>query len=455
MHRVVSQVGQAVFLGIAALSLSVGPTGASGISRITTPVTPPSTQTANVIQTPVDNVPTLVQLPAQYSPSLLDLGTLKGYKNEEHTATLSITAPADGTVSAFLLQGGPIQISSMSRFGPRSAIRVLNGPLETTGGNGELHAAAGNTILVDVTLKSNNRMPALVTGQLEVVSHRWHVEVPVRAWVVQEPEIVVDGHSDEVKIVPGREATATIHLRRTRTQSFTSPSGTDKNVTITAPSLPAGLTMDPLTVRMPVDEVTKDLDVHLHAADQAPAGWDQWSTLLVETGGDRSTLKLRTQVYPTSKKWEYRQKVGDVDLQATITFDRDGNWHWWGHLHDSGVVMGDFYDFGWGFNLAVDRDGKIYPEVDAAHGIGAAAMASTQGVLGALTGPSRDADFDLSSDNPGPEPWLDRGPDPWLRAHYIEAYDAGFVVAGYSSPDALPVTKAFVDWIWDFARGGL
>src|SRR5205823_10511688 len=118
-NRVAATFGQALSLGIAALALATGPTFAFGVP-INTPagtVPPvgsqvqPSTPPVNPLTVPADSVPTLVQVPAQYSPQLLDFGTLKGYQNEQRTATLKITAPADGAVSAFIQpQSGAIQV---------------------------------------------------------------------------------------------------------------------------------------------------------------------------------------------------------------------------------------------------------------------------------------------------------------------------------------------------------
>src|SRR5690349_5407585 len=90
MKRTASTIGQGFALGIAALALASGPSFGFGIpinnpagtgAPVASQVPPPPP--VNPATVPADSVPTLTQLPAQYSPKVLDLGTLRGYVNEQ------------------------------------------------------------------------------------------------------------------------------------------------------------------------------------------------------------------------------------------------------------------------------------------------------------------------------------------------------------------------------------
>jgi hypothetical protein len=436
MTRTASTFGQGFAFGIAALTLATGPLHALGFRPVTLPVgtaglvgsqAQPATAPVNQAPLPAGSVvPTLVQVPAQYSPQVLDLGTLKGYQNQTRSATVTIIAPADGNVSAFVQpqSNGPIQVTSMSRSLPVNLNNRLYGrTLETTDGNGELHAQAGDEIVVEVTARANAHLPNMLGANLEVVSQRWHVEVPVRAWVVQEPEIAVDPQTGEFRIASEGEATATLRLRRTRYLGTADPNVRDRDVTITAPRLPAGIVMDPLTVRVPANVPWVDATVHFHAAYQPAVGFDQPALLHIDTGVDRFDQPLAAQVYPDSMTWHYDLQAGDVKLHGSITIWANGSWYWDGLLHDDGTVLGDDFAAAIRPNLPLD---DVTPE----NGAGFPA-AEKRGSLGAVLGGQRDGSVSAG------------GKCKWLMQHYCDVYDTGFTAELNASADLTPSMEDF------------
>lgn len=392
-----------------------------------------------MVQTPVAAFPQ-PQLPAQYSPSVLDLGTLRAYKNEQHTATLAVTAPAAGTVFAttWPLQS-PFHVTQMTRFAPSGLGRIVSrvSPLETVGPGGEVHAQAGDQIVIEVALQSTPTMRETLTGELDTGSKQWYIQVPIKAFVVQQPEIVPAIDNAEYKIVPGGSQSVTVHLNRTRTQSFTGPSGVNQEVTISGRRTPNGISVDPVTLRVPADVLTVDAVVTLHASPGTAVGPGQATTLVVAYSGESQSLDLTANVYPPSVTWHYDFQVGDVHHVGDMTIRSDGTWKWKAHLHDRGTIYGDYYSVVIWLNIPYSNDGTSSPGGYQNGQLG-----------GGVFGGSQDADIEKSSDQPNLDPYYNpAGPSQALRNHYIEAVDAGFQVWGNASDDPSPLMK------WVFEKG--
>jgi hypothetical protein len=449
MHRVPSSLVRGVALGAAALSLSSSPSFASSTNGLARPKKPAVSTGASTPgpTAPKPNLTPVIGLfqPVEYAPKLLDLGMLRSYRGEQRTVKLTLTSPTNGDMTARLDPAGPFRVTRL--VGDRGPLQRINeARRQIVPGSGTLSVSAGQPIEVEVTLQPTRATNMMPKANLVVTGHNWFVEVPVRALVTHEPEIVATSPSGEYKLAPGGAAETTIRLTRTRYQSLIGPSGADRNVTITGQTLPAGITMEPVTVHIPVDAEFVDATVRFQASAGTPPGWNQATTLLVDSGVDRETLDLNTQVYPSSYSWDYRQQVGDVRHTGTLTIHSDGTWQWKARLYDDGAVYGDYYFVTLWFNVPVSAaETKWLPEAEARQRGWRPGTLAKGSLGGGVFGGSRSRDIDLSSDN---DEYNGPGPNRWLREHYIEAFEGGIKIEGTASGDFGPVVEWYVETLW-------
>jgi hypothetical protein len=441
--------------GAGNVSVTIPPQVNSGVAQ------PYQPGAGNVSVTPVN-------LEAQYSPSALNLGVVKAYRPEAATAVLTVTSPTDGTVSAELEPKGPFQVTRLTRYqygipavsvnGGGGAGTGLNGgpasarprqQLESAAGGAALTVAAGDQVEITVSLQATMGMFRYPRATLKVWGRGWSIAAPVGATIIEYPEIdpIIPG---ELKIAPGGEVEMPVRLDRTLT-SWTNPGGQTRTVAINARTLPAGVTMDPVSVVVPNNVEYVDTVLRFHATEAAPARRDQLTQLLVDSGADRELFSLAGHVYPREKTWTYEQQSGDVHVQGELTIRADGTWRWRANAHDSGRVVGDW--FGTGVAIALFETKQIggnrgevtptqYPLI----------MLPTfaTGYLGAAVGGSRDQTIQMSHEG---NPSNVLGPLPALKQHYCDAVDAGLLIETKTSADFGPLVKLYVNTLWEIVGG--
>jgi hypothetical protein len=432
MKRMIHRIGRAAALGAAAVSLTAGTGSATVLGN--RPIGVTAGQSAASYLNPVK----VTAIPAS-----LDLGTLKAYRNQRRAAVVKLFAPAAGGVTAWMDSGKAIQVTRLSNYVFRLPGRLAQD--QSVPGNGTLTVGQSQMLEVEVALQSSAAQPLTLSDTLFISGSHWTAVVPVKAFVLQQPEVVPAVDNGEVKIVPGGQASLTVHLNRTLTQSFTGPSGVNQDVTITARSAPAGVSIDPVTVRVPADALSVDAIVPFHANPGAPVGPGQATTLVMSYPGESQSLGLEANVYPTAVTWHYDQQIGDVHHVGDLTIRSDGTWKWQAHLHDRGTIYGDYYSVGAWVNLPYTGLRGAYPGGWATGQLG-----------GGVFGGSQDADIVKSSDQANFDPYYNpAGPSEWLKAHYIEAVDAGLVANGNASDDPSSVMKWLFDKAASVAGGAL
>jgi hypothetical protein len=405
---------------------------------------------------------TPANLSAQYSPSALNLGVVKAYQPGAATAVLTVTSPSDGTVTAELEPKGPFQVTRLTRYqygipavsGSGGAGTGLNGgpasarprkQLESVAGGAGLAVTAGDEVEITVSLQPTPNSFRYPRATLNVWGRGWSIAVPVGATIIEHPEIdpIIPG---ELKIAPGGEVELPVRLDRTLT-SWTIPSGQTRTVTIKAQTLPAGVTMDPVSVVVPANVEYVDTVLRFRADAAAAARRDQLTQLLVDSGADRELFTLAGHVYPREKTWRYEQRSGDVSVQGELTIRADGTWRWKANLHDSGTIVGDWFGTGAAIPLFETKmiggnQGGVTPTQNLLIMLPTFAT----GYLGAVVGGSRDQTIEMSHEgNPGNV----LGPLPALKQHYCEAVDAGLLTELKAAADFGPLVKLFVNTIWE------
>lgn len=107
---------------------------------------------------------------------------------------------------------------------------------------------------------------------------------------------------------------------------------------------------------------------------------------------------------------------GDVSGWADLAILSDGHWSFRGHLHDNGTIFGDEYLFVMALQYA-DASGKVV-------------AVQQKGTLGAVTGGSRDVD------------WQQDGHDPFISDNWDDIRRQGYrasLTAGIDSSQIWPV----------------
>lgn len=442
MNRVPSSILRGVALGAVAVTLAATPVVALPLGA-TIGVGPRISTPPRIDVTPVVGV----LKPIEHAPKLLNFGVLRSYNGEQRTLKLSLTSPSDGDLTAKMSPAGPFQVTRLigyRRFLDPTTGRWRN---QTVAGNGTLSVIKGQQVGVEVTFKPTTDTDTMPRANLELYGYGWYIEVPAQGMVMHEPEIIPRPLDGAYKLVPGGEAQATIRLDRVLGANFAGPSGIDQDVTISGHSLPAGITMEPVTVRVPVGDDYVDATVKFHAGPGTPSGWDQLSTLLVEYGGEKQFIDLAAQVYPTSRTWTYDQQIGDVRHKGTLTIRSDGTWNWRAHLADDGTFFGDHFLVSLMLNVPFDpeeravRDGQRW---------GHPTTYLNGSLGGGIFGGSTELTINRSEDS---DPYNPPGPNEWLRRHYIEAFDHGVTIRGTATPDFGQVVAAYVEWGWKHTTG--
>jgi hypothetical protein len=391
---------------------------------------PPTSPEIGGLDQPVGN-PFAELIPAEYSPKLLDMGIVREYRHQQGKATLTITAPAYGKVwaAAWPLKGR-FHVTAMTVWAPKGLGLEGGQPrvLQSGDGQGALDARPGDVITVDVAFDPAANSPPMLTGELRAGSDRWQVRVPIRVFVLHEPEIAAEARAEELKIVQGQDAEVVVRLNRRVTASFTSPSGFNQNVTIAPATLPPGVSMDPVTVSVPAEAAYVDAAVRFHASDAAPLGAGLPTSLRVlgvGGAGEQQIVELSGHVYPPATSWAFHDRTGDVEYEGTLTIRSDGTWRCQVHLHDHGKIYGDSFLLGLGVRLfeTVYETPPYGHEAEPQQRLVIPIPAVVSGALGGgVFGGSRDADYDPSDRNSH----YQKGPIPALRAHYCQAVDAGY-----------------------------
>jgi hypothetical protein len=397
----------------------------------------------------------LVPFTVQYSPSALNLGVVKTYVSWPTTAVLTVTSPTDGTVTAALETQAAFQVTRLTRYqfvipavsvyggGGGGGGTGLGGSLasarprermESVAGNAGLAVKAGDQVEVEVSLQATTSMFRYPRATLKVRGAEWHISVPVGASIIHYPEIdpSIPG---ELKIAPGGVAELPVRLNRTLT-GWTNPPGLPRTVTIKAQNLPAGVTMEPVSVLVPNNVNYVDTVLRFRADAAAPVRRDQLTRLLVNSGADREQFDLAGHVYPTQVSWSYSQKSGDVLHTGTLTIRSDGTWEWKASLHDNGAIYGDYYGVSVWLNMAPTEEERrtVY---QAGH-MTRPATFENGSLGGGLLGGSNEKSIDRSSSN---DPYNPGGANQWLRKYYIAAVDAGVTVQTRNSHNLGPVIE--------------
>jgi hypothetical protein len=402
----------------------------------------------------------------QYNPSALNLGVVKAYVPRPSSAVLTVTSPSDGTVTAELEPKGPFQVTRLTRYQfsiPTSSVNGSGGSgtgiggslasarprerMESVAGGSALAVKAGDAVEIEVSLQATAGMFRHPRATLRVRGADWRIGVPVGATVIEYPEIdpIIPG---ELKIAPGGEAELPVRLDRTLT-SWTNPGGQTRTVTIKAQTLPAGVTMEPVSVVVPVNVEYVDTVLRFHAADTAPARRDQPTHLLVDSGADRELFSLAGHVYPREKTWTYEQQSGDVHVQGELTIRADGTWRWKANLHDSGTVVGDWFGTGVAINLFETKQiggnrGGVTP---TQYPLIMLPTFATGYLGGGVVGGSQDQTIQMSHEG---NPSNVLGPLPALKKYYCEAVDAGIIKELKAASDYGPMVKLFVNTLWEY-----
>jgi hypothetical protein len=219
-------------------------------------------------------------------------------------------------------------------------------------------------------------------------------------------------------------------------------------VTIKAQALPAGVTMEPVSVVVPNNVEYVDTVLRFRADDAAPVRRDQPTQLLVDSGADRELFTLAGHVYPREKSWPYEQRSGDVSVRGELTIRADGTWRWKANVHDSGTIAGDWFGTGVAIPLFETKMiGGNRGEVNATQYPLILMPTFATGYLGAVVGGSRDQTIEMSHES---NPSNVLGPLPALKQHYCEAVDAGMFYETKAAADFGPLVKLFVNTIWEY-----
>lgn len=406
-----------------------------------------------------------ISFTVQYSPSALNLGVAKAYVPWPATAVLTVTSPTDGTVTAALEPQGPFQVTRLTRFqfgtpgtwlSGGSGTGLSGGPasarprhqLESVAGNGGLAVKAGDQVEIEVSLQAAPGMFKHPRATLKVGGGQWSISVAVGATIIEYPEINPD-IPGVLKIAPGGETEMPVRLNRTLT-SWTNPGGQNRTVTIKAQNLPAGVTMEPVSVPVPNNVNYVDTVLRFRADDNAPVRRDQLTQLLVDSGADRELFSMAGHVYPREKTWTYQQQSGDVSVRGSLTIRADGTWRWKADLHDSGTITGDHFGTAVVINLFETKmiggtRGEVTPTQYPLIGLPTFA---TGYLGGGVLGGSQDKTIEMSHES---NPSNVVGPREALKKLYCDAVDAGIISELKASADYGPLVKAYVSLLWELS----
>jgi hypothetical protein len=112
----------------------------------------------------------LYVIPPDYSPSALNVGTVRAYKNERRTAVVTIKAKFDETITAQLKPAGPFQITRLTSYkygmpmvsiqsvGATPLLKVRS-KVQSVAGNQGLPVKAGQEVDVEVVLTGAESLP--------------------------------------------------------------------------------------------------------------------------------------------------------------------------------------------------------------------------------------------------------------------------------------------------------
>jgi hypothetical protein len=338
----------------------------------------------------------------------------------------------------------------MTRFAPANPHLPRLQPLvqETVTGGGQLHPQAGDQIAVEVALQATANMPETVTGELDAGSAQWYIAVPIRAFVLRQPEVVPEALTPTLRIVPGGEQQLTVRLHRTLGPSFTGPSGLPRTVTITAPTLPAGVTMDPISVSVPLDADAVDATLLFHASEFAALVRDAPASLLVDSGADRETLALDGNVYPREVTFPCDYQVGDeLKVKGELLVRSDGSWRWLEDLESTKTIFGDWYATSFFLNLPYNdpaQNGRPTP-------VGL----YVQGPIGGFIGRGDKKVHIVKSSDDFPHGPLNE----WMRQSYFDIADTGCQFISTRRPDIDGIAGWFADKLggefFDLAKGAV
>jgi hypothetical protein len=306
---------------------------------------------------------TLFVIPPDYSPSALNVGTVRAYKSERRTAVVTIKAKFDETITAQLKPAGPFQITRLTSYkygmpmvsiqsvGATPRLKVRTAVQSVTGGQA-LPVKAGQEVDVEVALTGTESMPAQPRTTLSVSGAHWSLSVPVSAFVMQQPEITAESQTDAIKVAIGDEREYVVRLMRAETAMPAAPVA--RNVTLTSYTLPAGVSMEPVTVHVPADAPFVDAKLRLRASEYAPQASWQTAEFLVDTGVERQIVSLDAHVYPKQAVWKYEHQAGNVHVKGELLVRCDGSWRWLVDMTSSAGLIGDRYIIGFSLKQPFD-----------------------------------------------------------------------------------------------------
>jgi hypothetical protein len=440
LSLVLTMAALAVSLPVAAGPLTgLGPGGPAviptnpGTSPVTNPgpvvpppqVTPPPTPAAAVPPPANSNLNT--NLGAKYSPQVLDMGEIPTPQGvslvEQATATLTVTSPTSGMVTAGLkpnslfwvkrLTSFRWEVMSKYEFPPRRARRAV----QTVAGNGALPVEAGQELEVEVAFKTGPGDTDRHEDTLWVAGTMWEIHVPVRI------NVTLLGPMD-LLAVPGDG----LDPRTTRAVGefvALSGKGADMNVRVINPTrerrlvtvypgaMPLGITVSMKQPAPVAIEPSQTLDIPLHFAvsEDAPSGRDMDVEVLVDTGKTEKRVVFSGTVF--HDVWSFKKVfvMGDetgknVRCESYVEVHANGDWVWKLYLRGNSSFLDYTYYVDFDFDTTATHPEALYQY--------------KMGTVGSwLTGGAEER-FEMS------------GNDLWLREHYLDALYNGVAYRGYA-----------------------
>lgn len=341
-------------------------------------------------------------LPAkpEYAPSQLVFAD--AYDKEIKRATVWFTANRDDFVTASIATAAPFRIHRIASY---------DGSFETSPG-GMLMAAwdtdksapfglsvrAGQQFSVTVEFAPEFRLGTMMagpkSGKLDVKGEHFGVKVPMSAsfngvrvaGVLLSPteeELTVD-----VALTPKRSFSTTMRVLNI---------GDARTATISADTLPAGVTLvGTPTVALAANE-TKEIDVAFELDGGSFGNGQPMLLRATAPGGHASEAGLTMNLVQTDTQWEFHEEAEGIDFWLVYRLNSSGRWYFVGREENVSSPLG------WEIDIRLELGGQSI----------AMPIHASIGTMTGATGP-----------NPGYQhrSWMSAGPNgtAWSKAFYAE-----------------------------------
>ncbi|HEY3418186.1 MAG TPA: hypothetical protein VGM23_15015 [Armatimonadota bacterium] len=307
------------------------------------------TLVGNVTPSPV-NGPGHVQLMADYSPELLDFGSLAA--GQSTVTPVDVIAPLDADVTFAIDQNPP---PFYILFAESLTGVIVNGQPQTeqikTAGKGVMHVHAGQTIRIFISFAAKSDTPVQTYhANLKLNAGLWSCSIPLVGAVslIDKYSVLVLLKSFNYNILPGRHVDVPVAV------SNVGGSNEDIPIEFSTTGMQEGVRMTPVTVTLKTG-ASQTVMLRIYFSGETPCGWTSTGYIVAKYKEKIRKLPVAFYLYQPAGYWSDSRALRDkVTWNSTVVMDYTGYWHWYAELHDDSTFTGDYWMACFRFNTPLD-----------------------------------------------------------------------------------------------------